>query len=121
MKVKETPKGSRPSKSLPPNRESRNYLKKYYEHFWEDTVFQYKWSVDQWYNNYLGNSRQQGSGRSSMWRVRTKLDTVPLKLWLENKISYEEMESLKAMITSTDQENLYLAIVILKQKAGRKM
>jgi hypothetical protein len=120
VKPKKLPREVGPPKSLPPNRESRNYLKKYFQDFWEDTVFKYKWTVDQWYSNYLGNSAEL-TGRHIKWRVQNKLMQVPMKLWLENKVEYEEMESLKTMIASEDKENLYLAIVIMKQKAGRKM
>ena len=105
-------------KSTPPTSDSRNYLKKMYKNFWDNYIFKYRFSTQRWYELYTGGFFVEGY--LSM-RVKQVVEEIPIKLWLENRITKEEQEQLEKMLKSSDKENAYIAINIMKLKAKGKM
>ena len=104
-------------KSTPPIPDSRNYLKKLYKDFWKKDIFQYKHVIEV-YATFITKDRAFGK---YSYGTEYIIKQIPTKLWLENKVSKTEQRRLEDMLNSSDEESIYMAITIMKNKAGGKM
>lgn len=100
-------------KSTPADPNSVSTLKKQYKRFWKQRIFNADEALklEYWTQFY---EKHPVSNSAFFQKIR-------IKLWLENKITDEQSNNIKAMLDSPDGENAIMAIALMMQLGGRRM